>query len=370
MKSIACLVISIMIFGATMPLRSNASELANRLKGRILLQTESKGEAWYVNIKDGLRYYMADGLSAFEIMRKLGVGISNDNLGKVRSDEKLAKQYQGKIFLQAESRGEAYYVDTSGQAHYLKDGNTAYVLMCQLCLGIKNNDLEKIPKSEKDSQAKDTEFYKINKVVDGDTVEVYLAGQNRTLRLIGLDTPETVDPRKPVQCFGSEASARAKELLSGQKVRLESDTSQGELDKYGRLLRYIWLVDGTLYNKKMIADGYAHEYTYNIPYKYQADFKNAQKEAQNNLRGLWSPTLCNGDTKQSAATTSVTVRATSTIESPVGKYYTSSFAASKYYYPAACEGWRGLKQGFLKSFESLSDLLKTYPNRTLSPGCK
>ena len=79
-------------------------------------------------------------------------------------------------------------------------------------------------------------YYSVIDVVDGDTIKVSMNGTITTLRLIGMDTPETVDPRKPVQCFGKEASNKAKELLSGKKVRLEMDPSQGTLDTYGRTL--------------------------------------------------------------------------------------------------------------------------------------
>lgn len=151
-------------------------------------------------------------------------------------------------------------------------------------------------------------YYSIVSVVDGDTAKVNIDGKTVTLRLIGLDTPETVDPRKPVQCFGVEASNKAKELLSGKKVKIEKDSTQGELDKYGRTLAYIYLEDGLFYNKYMIEQGYAHEYTYDLPYKYQTEFKNAQKEAQSKKLGLWSSNTCNGDTttESSSATQAVT----------------------------------------------------------------
>lgn len=143
--------------------------------------------------------------------------------------------------------------------------------------------------------------YRVSKVIDGDTIDVIIDGKTERLRLIGIDTPETVDPRKPVQCFGTEASNKAKELLTNQLVSLEADPSQGERDKYNRLLRYVYFEDGTSYNKKMIADGYAHEYTYNIPYKYQSEYKQAQKDAEAGGLGLWSPSTCSGTTEQSAA---------------------------------------------------------------------
>jgi micrococcal nuclease len=133
----------------------------------------------------------------------------------------------------------------------------------------------------------------VTRVVDGDTVVV---STGETLRLIGMDTPETVDPRKPVQCFGREASARAHQLLDGRRVRLEYDATQGRLDKYGRTLAYLRMGDGRLYNEAMIADGYAHEYTYAIPYRYQARFMAAERAARRAERGLWSPTTCAGDT--------------------------------------------------------------------------
>lgn len=142
---------------------------------------------------------------------------------------------------------------------------------------------------------------RIVKVVDGDTVDVILDGKTVTLRLIGMDSPEVVDPRKPVQCFGREASNRGHQILDGQTVYLEADPTQGERDKYGRTLRYLWLPDGRSYEWTMIDDGYAHEYTYDAPYRYQADFKAAQRDAMEHNRGLWSSATCNGDTTQAAA---------------------------------------------------------------------
>lgn len=136
------------------------------------------------------------------------------------------------------------------------------------------------------------ELYLVKKVVDGDTFDVSINGQIKRIRLIGVDTPETVDPRKAVQCFGKEASNKAVELLFNKKVKLEADSTQGELDKYGRLLRYVIREDGLFFNKWMIENGYAHEYTYSKPYKYQQEFKNAQQEAETQKRGLWADNAC------------------------------------------------------------------------------
>lgn len=145
-------------------------------------------------------------------------------------------------------------------------------------------------------------LYDVVQVVDGDTLRVRTpSGQLETIRLIGINTPEVVDPRSPVQCFGREASDRAKQLLSGQRVRIEQDPTQDTRDRYGRLLAYVWLEDGTFFNKQMIADGYAQEYTFAAPYRYQADFKAAQQQARAAGLGLWAPDTCNGDTTRPAA---------------------------------------------------------------------
>jgi micrococcal nuclease len=134
--------------------------------------------------------------------------------------------------------------------------------------------------------------YAVAKVIDGDTISVSIHGAKETVRLIGIDTPETVDPRKPMQCFGKEASDKTKELLAGQRVVLEKDPSQGEYDKYGRTLAYVYRADGLFVNEYLVAQGFAHEYTYDAPYKYQAEFKAAQAEARLLGRGLWAPNAC------------------------------------------------------------------------------
>ena len=131
----------------------------------------------------------------------------------------------------------------------------------------------------------------ITRVVDGDTVVAMVSGISEKIRLIGVDTPETVDPRKPVQCFGMEASAFTKSLLLNATIRLEADPSQGDRDKYGRLLRYVFL-GNTNISEEIIAKGYGHEYTYDIPYKYQAEFKNAEQMAREAKKGLWANGVC------------------------------------------------------------------------------
>jgi len=133
---------------------------------------------------------------------------------------------------------------------------------------------------------------KVTKVIDGDTIEVLQNGKKEKVRIIGINAPESVDPRRGVECFGREASAFAKERLLNQSVRLEADPTQSERDRYGRLLRYVW-IDGKLdFGKLAISEGFAYEYTYNIPYKYQVDYTKAEKEARETTRGLWADKAC------------------------------------------------------------------------------
>lgn len=126
------------------------------------------------------------------------------------------------------------------------------------------------------------------RVIDGDTIDVFINAKKERVRLIGMDTPEAVDHGKPIQCFGPESQDEAKKVLNGQQIRLEPDSSQGEKDKYQRSLYYIFLADGTNFNELMIRKGFAREYTYKTAYKYQKEFKLAQQEAQKEKLGLWS----------------------------------------------------------------------------------
>jgi micrococcal nuclease len=135
---------------------------------------------------------------------------------------------------------------------------------------------------------------RVDRIIDGDTVVVTLGGREERVRLIGINTPESVDPRRPVECFGKEASANATALLDNQTVFLEEDASQNSRDGYGRLLRYIWLEDGRMANLEQVVQGFATEYTYDTPYKYRDVFRAAQRAASDADRGLWAATTCNG----------------------------------------------------------------------------
>ncbi|MBI4332456.1 MAG: thermonuclease family protein [Chloroflexi bacterium] len=122
------------------------------------------------------------------------------------------------------------------------------------------------------------------RVVDGDTIVVAMNGREYRVRYIGVDTPETVHPSRPVEYFGKEASAKNKELVQGKTVKLEKDVS--EADRYQRLLRYVW-VDEVMVNAELVRLGYAQVATYPPDVKYQGLFLKLQKEAKEAQRGLW-----------------------------------------------------------------------------------
>lgn len=126
------------------------------------------------------------------------------------------------------------------------------------------------------------------RVVDGDTLIVNQDGAEVRVRLLGIDTPESVKPDSPVECYGPEASARTTELASGRIVRLEGDPTQDAVDQYGRTLAYVWLDDATMLNEVLVAEGYAREYTYEQPGSHQALLLDAQRRAQAADAGLWS----------------------------------------------------------------------------------
>ena len=136
-------------------------DIINRLRGKILLQVENNGEAWYVKPDDNKRYYMKDGSTAYQMMRLFSLGITNENLYTIPNvanttemknstpictQNTLANQLRGKILLQVEEHGEAWYVDpVKCRTIYMKDGSMAYEIMRFLGLGITNTDLSKIP---------------------------------------------------------------------------------------------------------------------------------------------------------------------------------------------------------------------------------
>jgi micrococcal nuclease len=162
---------------------------------------------------------------------------------------------------------------------------------------------EKDKKDNKDVKEKvvgsDNNFYPVTKVFDGDTYEVEIDGKKEKVRLLGIDTPEKWESsklnkdversgsdKKTIKTLGDLASNYAKKLVSGKRVRLEADPTNDDRDRYGRLLRYVYLEDGTLVNLKIIEDGYANAYT-RFPITKKDEFLIAERNARENRRGLW-----------------------------------------------------------------------------------
>lgn len=143
------------------------------------------------------------------------------------------------------------------------------------------------------------QLVKVTRVIDGDTIEID-GGQK--IRYIGINTPETVDPQSPVQCFGSEATSKNRELVEGRAILIEKDVS--ETDKYGRLLRYVYIGD-IFVNEYLVRQGFAYASTFPPDVKYQEQLRQAEQEARQNQRGLWGQ--CPKDDQKQSVTSNQTV---------------------------------------------------------------
>jgi len=133
-------------------------------------------------------------------------------------------------------------------------------------------------------ESRAAQSFRVDRVVDGDTVILATIGR---VRLIGVDTPESVDRRRPVEAFAAEASQFLKHLLTGKQVRLEYDETRH--DRYRRTLAYLFLPDGTFVNEEIIRQGYGFAYT-RYPFRYLERFRQREREARERRIGLWAAT--------------------------------------------------------------------------------
>jgi len=142
------------------------------------------------------------------------------------------------------------------------------------------------------------ELFDIVRVADGDTITVSINGAFEKIRFIGINTPEIGNANIPSECLAEEAKEKMESLLEGHKVRLEFDETQGERDKYGRLLAYVYLDNDVFLNRFMIQEGFAHEYTYQKKYKYIEDFVSDEEEARFKEIGIWNYDVCIPELRQ------------------------------------------------------------------------
>lgn len=131
--------------------------------------------------------------------------------------------------------------------------------------------------------------YPVVRIIDGDTIVVERYGEQVKVRLIGVDTPETVHPSKPVEHYGKEASRFTTNLLKGESVYLLSERSHEKTDRYGRTLAYVYRApDGLFVNAEIIRQGYGHAYT-RFPFKFMKEFRQFEQFARQVEKGLWVP---------------------------------------------------------------------------------
>lgn len=129
-------------------------------------------------------------------------------------------------------------------------------------------------------------LYQVAYFVDGDTIAVHMNDTVEKVRFIGMDTPETHKPNTPVQCYGPAAAAFTKHTIGSQRVRLVSDSLSTDRDRYNRLLRYVYLSDGTDVNELLVQNGYAFYYPY-FPFTKSDQFAADQEAAMAAHKGLW-----------------------------------------------------------------------------------
>lgn len=170
-----------------------------------------------------------------------------------------------------------------------------------------SNNETKVEKKVEDSQTvveepvkeeklpEDQMTFKVLSVTDGDTIRIDYYGESTPVRFIGVDAPEINHSSEPVQCFGPEAKKYIEDKILDKQIRLEKEPKDDNEDTFDRLLRYVFLEDGTNLIEQALKEGYLLENTYTQGYKYQDLYTNSQQEAKDSKVGFWDPQNCNGD---------------------------------------------------------------------------
>ncbi|RMD76969.1 thermonuclease family protein [Candidatus Dojkabacteria bacterium] len=201
-------------------------------------------------------------------------------IGMILGFSNLVKEKSGTI-TQPDQQYASYIEETNKElAQETKNFENTETKLNQ----VEKNDTTEIENTETIQQ---TKKYVVTKVIDGDTIKVKNdEGIIQTIRLIGIDAPEMSKNKTKTECYALESKKFLEKVLTGEIVTLEEDLTQGNTDKYQRLLRYVY-VDGELINLTLIQKGFAREYTYDAPYKFQFEFIEAEKSAKKNNLGLW-----------------------------------------------------------------------------------
>lgn len=167
----------------------------------------------------------------------------------------------------------------------------ALIIILAAVLGLPRHDTQSLINAIDSDRS---EYFSVDRVIDGDTIVIDGPDAPERVRLIGIDTPEKHHPQKPVQCFAQAASDHLSQLIGRQQVRLEPDPTNQDRDRYGRLLRYVYTEDGTFLNAKQIEDGYGFAYlTY--PTVHMEEFLRLERAAREAERGLWGECEVNID---------------------------------------------------------------------------
>jgi micrococcal nuclease len=242
------------------------------------------------------------------------IGVSVDSDGKFYYEATLAEGNNIIVFKAVDGD------KTTTKSYKVYRRNAQEIIDYQKTLETVNDNVDSAQQAESvkvevQEQVADPRYYwhEVVQVIDGDTVKARVDGVVESIRIIGIDSPESTIEK---ECYGNESSAKAKEFLTGKWIQLEPDNSQDSRDKYSRLLRYVWFDNGTDFGRRMVEEGYAFEYTYRTPYKYQEQYRRTQEQSKNNKLGLWASNTCDGQKQKTIVPVQQSSPAQTTSPSP------------------------------------------------------